>query len=233
MTPTSVIIATKDLKRGNRSLSRLFFQWVSLDRPGVEVLVMDGSNNAEHKLICQMMAKTTAIVHHRPQETLNLPALWNEGVRLATHGRILISGADFLYSPDFFTEAEKVWTPKRLVMCMTHELPNIGITERMVRDWLWNWPRIKVFFAANPKLANGIQYATKELFTKIPFDERLEKLGGMDNLQAYKCEREGYEPFWWEQKNVLHQWHPISRMKFDKQFNDNLKVISDYVKNGD
>jgi hypothetical protein len=227
---TSVIIATRNLIQGNRDIKRLLWQWVSLQGKA-EVIIVDGSGIAENKLIRDMFQRKGADVRiiHEKQDVLNLPKLWNLGIREAQGEHILISGADFLYAPDFFDRAKEVHTPERLVMCMCHELPNIGITEGKVKDWAWNWANIQPFFKANPKLANGIQYGTKKLFLDVPFDERMEKLGGMDNLQAYKCEREGYEPFWWEQKLVLHQWHPISRMKFDKQFNENQKVISEYL----
>jgi hypothetical protein len=226
----SVVIATKDLKRGNRDIRRLKWQWVSLDRPDVQVLVIDGSHQSENKLIKGLLEGTTAEVIHRPQSTLNLPALWNYGVEIAAHDRILISGADFLYAPNFFEEAEKVYRPDRLTMCMCHALPNIGISEAMVRGWNWNWDKIEVFFKHNPRLANGIQYAHKDLFKAVPFDERMEKLGGMDNLQEYKCKALGYDCFWWEQSLVLHQWHPISRMKFDRQFEKNQDVIREFFK---
>lgn len=227
---TSVIIATKDLKRGNRDIRRLKWQWVSLDRPDVQVLVIDGSHHSEHRLIKQLLSGTTAEVVHRPQEVMNLPALWNYGVSIAAYDRILISGADFMYAPNFFDEVEKVHRSDRLTMCMCHELPNIPMTEARVRAWAWDWSKIKVFFAANPRLANGIQYAEKALFQDVPYDERMAKLGGMDNLQEYKCKAKGYDCYWWEQKLVLHQWHPISRMKLDKQFNENQKIISEFVK---
>jgi hypothetical protein len=225
----TVVIATKDLRRGNRGIKRLKWQQVSLDRPDVQVLVIDGSHKSENTLIRQLLDGTNAEVIHRPQDTLNLPALWNYGVQISAHDRILISGADFLYSPDFFEQVEKVYRKDRLVMCMCHELPNMPITGALVKGWSWNWNRIEVFFKWNPRLANGIQYAHKDLFLDVPFDERLEKLGGMDNLQEYKCKAKGYDCFWWEQKFVLHQWHPISRMKFDKQFKRNIGVVDKYV----
>lgn len=221
----SVIIATKDLKQGNRDIRRLKWQCISLDRPDVQVVVMDGSRRAEHTLIRELLANTNAEVVHAPQDVMNLPKLWNHGVRIAAHDRILISGADFMFAPSFFDEIEKVHKDDRLTMCMCHELPHIGLTEKMVRDWRWNWANIKVFFKAKPRLANGIQYGTKALFLDVPFDERMEKLGGMDNLHEYHCQQKGYDTFWWEQKLVLHQWHPISRMKLDKQFEANQQVI--------
>ncbi len=140
---------------------------------------------------------------------------------------IHISGADFLYSPDFMAEVAKVRNPERLTMCKVWELPKMNITHERVK--MWKWPALKEFFAYKPRLANGIQHATKELFTKVPYDERMLKLGGMDNLQEYKCQKEGYDCYWWEQQHVLHQWHKISPMKVDKQFNENQKVISSYL----
>lgn len=225
----TVVIATKDLKRGNRDIRRLKWQVLSLDKPDVQVLVIDGSHKAEHRLIAGLLKGTQAELIHRPQTVLNLPKLWNYGVSIAAHDRILISGADFLYAPNFFERVAEVHRSNRLTMCMCHALPNIGITASNVHGWNWNWHNIEVFFKQNPRHANGIQYAEKALFQDVPFDESMEKLGGMDNLQEYKCQAKGYETFWWEQNLVLHQWHPISRMKFDAQFERNQHTIRKFL----
>ena len=225
----TVVIATKDLKRGNRDIRRLKWQVLSLSRSDVQVLVVDGSHKSEHRLIESLLKGTDAELVYRPQGILNLPKLWNYGVSIAAYDRILISGADFLYAPDFFEQVQTVHDPRQLTMCMCHALPNIGITASRVRGWNWNWDHIEVFFKENPRHANGSRFAVKALFEDVPFDERMEKLGGMDNLQDYKCKAKGYKTLWWEQKLVLHQWHPTSRLKFDKQFNRNQETIKEFL----
>jgi len=227
---TSVIIATKDLIKCGRGIDRLYYQVLSLRQQSeeVEIIIVDGSGFPEHKRITQRLHGMGVRMIHAEQSVMNLPKLWNLGVREAQGEWIHISGSDFLYAPTFMDRIKEVRNDLTLVMCKVWELPRMNITNNNVLKW--QWPTLKEFFAANPKLANGIQHGTKKLFLEIPYDERMEKLGGMDNLQQYKCERNGYECFWWEQQLVLHQWHKISPMKMDKQFNENQKVISSYIK---
>jgi hypothetical protein len=182
----------------------------------------------EHKRITQRLYGMGVKLIHSEQTVLNLPKLWNLGIREAQGQWIHISGADFLYAPTFMDRIKEVRNELTLVMCKVWDLPRMPLTNSNVLKW--QWPTLKEFFAPNPKLANGIQHGTKKLFLEIPYDERMEKLGGMDNLQQYKCERNGYDCLWWEQQLVLHQWHKMSPMKIDKQFNENQKVISSYIK---
>jgi hypothetical protein len=223
---TSFIIATKDLIKGGRGIDRLYWQVLSLQGQG-EVIIMDGSSYPEFHQITKRLHNLSVRLYHRPQAVLNLPALWNEGVRLAVGEWIHISGADFIYHPGFLKAVEEVRNPNRLVMCKVWELPRMTIKASNVAEW--KWPTLREFFPAKPRLANGIQHGTKALFEAVPYDERMEKLGGMDNLQEYKCSKAGYDCFWWEQQMVLHQWHKVSQLKADKQFNRNQQIIKDYL----
>ena len=227
---TTFVIATKDLIKAGRGVERLYWQALSIDAMSVkcELLIIDGSLTAENNIIRKRLKGTSAKVIHLPQDVLNLPKLWNQGVQMAAGEWMHISGADFIYSPQFMGEVAGVRKEDRLVMCKVWELPRMNITKDRISKW--NWPPLKEFFAYKPRLANGIQHATKELFAKVPYDERMLKLGGMDNLQEYKCIKEGYDCYWWEQRHVLHQWHKISQMKMGAQFNENQKIIRDYLK---
>jgi len=226
---TSFIIATKDLIKAGRGIERLYWQCLSLSRQSekVDIILVDGSGYPEFSLIRSRLKGLPVRLFHQPQAVMNLPKLWNFGVQQA-HEWVHITGADFLYAPNFMDEVRKVRADDTLVMCKVWDAPKGAVTRKAVEEWKWH--SLKEFFAVNPKLANGIQHGRKELFLKVPYDERMEKLGGMDNLQQYKCEREGYKCLWWEQQYVLHQWHKISHMKMDKQFKANQQVISDYIK---
>jgi len=228
VTDTSVIIATKDLIKAGRGIDRLYWQCLSLakqpERP--DIILVDGSGGPENKLIRRRLAGLPVRIFHAEQTVLNLPKLWNFGIQQAREW-VHISGADFLYAPTFMAEVAKVRRPDRLVMCKVWDIPRMPIKEKNLDAW--TWPRLTEFFPPNPKLANGIQHAERQLFERIPYDEKMEKLGGMDNLQQYKCEREGVECYWWEQQLVLHQWHKISPFKVDPQFNRNQQIIKEYL----
>lgn len=225
---TTFVIATKDLIKAGRGIDRLYWQCLSLTRQSerVDIVLVDGSGYPEFNLISKRLKGLPVRLFHQPQATMNLPKLWNFGIQQA-HEWVHISGADFLYSPTFMNVVKEVRATDRLVMCKVWDAPKGAVNRKAVEEW--KWPKLTEFFPLNPKLANGIQHAKKELFLDVPYDERMEKLGGMDNLQQYKCEREGYECFWWEQQHVLHQWHKMSPMKIDPQFNRNQQTIKDYL----
>lgn len=223
---TSFIIATKDLIKSGRGIDRLYWQCLSLSlqTEKVDIMVVDGSG-AEHSLIKARLKDLPVRLFSIPQPVMNLPQLWNFGVQNA-HEWVHISGADFVYAPNFMEEVKKVRGENKLVMCKVWDIPKLKITDHVEK---WRWPKITEFFPQNPKLANGIQHGTRELFLKIPYDENMELLGGMDNLQQYKCEKEGVECYWWEQQLVLHQHHKQSQLKRHPQFERNQRTIKDYL----
>lgn len=224
---TDVVIATWRLMRDGRGIDRLRFQVASLEPQWCGIIVVDGSPIAEHSMIQQRLSGTKARVLSMPQGTMNLPQLWNYGVNQSSADHILISGADFIYHPCFIKTAESLYQGGELLMCQAHCLSR---TDRATFDKIanWRWGKLEPF--PHGELANGIQFAERQLFLDHPYDERLELLGGMDNLMRYKVEKSGKNAVWWKQQMVLHQWHKVSRYKRDKQFEENQKIISDFVK---
>ena len=224
---TSVVIATKDLIKDGRGIKRLVFQVYSLRNQADEVIIVDGSGHAEHQQIAQRIK--TARIFHVTQAKMNLSALWNIGVEKAQGSHILISGADMVYHSRFLEFAKEKYKEDTLLMCQAHTIPKTDpITYEKID--LWAWRGVKPF--PHGKLANGIQFASKEVFKEVPYDERMELLGGMDNLMEYKCAKSGIEPVWWEQNYVYHQWHQQSRYKQHEQFEKNQQTIREYLKDG-
>jgi len=222
---TSVVIATKDLIKDGRGIKRLVFQVYSLRNQADEIIIVDGSSVPEHNQIAQRIKN--ARIFHVYQAKMNLSALWNIGVEKAQGDRILISGADFLYHRDFLFRAAEKYTPGSLLMCQAHCVSRADrVTYEKIDRWAWHL--VTVF--PHGKLANGIQYADKEVFKKVPYDERMELLGGMDNLMQYKCEKNGIDTVWWEQNYVYHQWHQQSKFKRHEQFEKNQQTIREYLK---
>lgn len=189
---------------------------------------MDGSDEDQYQELKYFTDQYSFCNHvHLKQEVFNKPALLNYAIKNSDADYIIASDADYIFKRDFLSTYDKFCGPQKMLLKEVQMMPHMNITLNRIHFWQFDKYKLNRW----GKLANGAaQCATREYFLNNPYNEQMEKLGGMDNLAVYTAEKKGLDISWITESVILHQFHPISSMKWDDQFNKNQQIIKDELK---
>ena len=211
----SVIIPIHNCRR--RGIDRLKWQLLSLDLQRVQpktVFIPDSSDMVEFLENRASVdhwresLKMSIDIHHFGARAesggFNMPHLFNRGIERATTEFILCTGIDFMYDPGLFGAYLGTAKPDLLILKEVQMLPNMTITEGMIRKWSFgNHPK-----NGAGKWADGIQFAHRDLWQSLGgYDERIAGWGGMDNDLHQRAAKAGFREVWFRGGKILHQWH--------------------------
>ena len=219
-----IALTVHNLVGAKRGLERVQNLCHSLSTQSLNcVWVMDSSNKLEYAMLHKMLKDFSFVKHiHIHQDIFNKPKLLNQAMKLSDAKWFMCTDADYIFKKDLLEVCRKHRSEDRLLLKEVNMLPRIAIDYNMIDKW--KFPKApKNQFG---KIADGaLQYTTRAWFEKVGgYDERMDKLCGMDNDLHARAKRDGLIPYWIEESQILHQWHPHSPMKLDNQARRNWKI---------
>ncbi len=219
----------------DRGLERVYFSLLSLSyqttRPKT-VWVMNSSRSGEFRMLDRLISKFDFVEHiGMDNKEFNKCKLLNAGIKLSDEKFVMCTDADYIFRSDFVDVCNGLMAEGTLLLKAVYELPKMRITDTLVK--LYSFPKGKINFykskATGENLANGAcQLTAREWFLQNPYDERMSNLGGMDNLCVMKARDQKMDIKWIEDSHIFHQWHKISKLKIDPQFEKNQDIIREY-----
>lgn len=157
---------------------------------------------------------------HYPLDLFNMPKAFNIAIQECHTPYIMFTGADMLFSPNFFDALTNalVSCDNPFVMAYMGYLPRpmeFMCVEASDPD-IWKGLLEEVEDPPTQPLSTGTQAGLTSWFTSIRgFDERFVGLGGPDSDMLGQAQNHGLNIIWipWEEAQILHQWHEISELK--------------------
>ena len=227
MNDSTVILPIYNLQK--RGLKRVMLSVYSLQKQDCNIIVVDGSSEAQYGELERFLKGLNVLHYHLPLDEFNKPKLLNKGIELAETEYVFCSDADYLFKDDLIATCKGFQGPEILLHKKVKMLPAINLTKNRIDSW--KFPKCQ--FNEWGTLANGaMQYATKKFFIDNPFNEEMSGFGAMDNLTAYVAHKNEMAIFWIEDSEMLHQHHPIERKMTGEnkiKFNRNQKILADYI----
>lgn len=155
--------------------------------------------------------KMRLTVQHCPM-SFNMPLAFNIGIKQAKGKYVMVTGTDYLFSPNLIaTIVRELQTGNIFILAKSGRLPKGA-------DISQPWPELcKLASRRGRKSVGAIQAAERDWFCKVRgYDERFAGgLGGVDDDIKQRAKRDGLRLHWieFEEAQVLHQWHPKSKLK--------------------
>ena len=211
----AVIIATYELgKRGYDRLKMGLFSLYEQSHEAPLIYVVDGSGYDEAtRFENDLEYETYPGIEFIGQMTMpmNLPVLWNTGMKYSNADYFLITGADFLYSSDLLDQYRAMARPDRFICKQVRMMPE---GHRPTHEQIMNWDFPTYPYNEFGKAACGIQFFHRDWFTRSGgYDEDMVLLGGMDEDMLKRATAAGLEIHWMTEGDILHQWHPSEKNK--------------------
>jgi len=227
----TVILPIYNLR--NRGLKRVMNSVYSLQKQDCNIIVVDGSNEAQFNEMKGFLRGLNVLHYHLPLEEFNKPILLNKGIELSTTEYIFCSDADYIFKHDLINICKDSRGKNVLLHKKVKMLPAVNITKSRIDNW--TFPKCK--FNIWGTLANGgMQYATKQFFIDNPYNEEMSGFGAMDNLTAYMAFKNWVAIVWVEESEMMHQSHPTEKKMSGSnlvKFKRNQQILADYIKKHD
>ena len=224
----TVILPIYNLRK--RGLKRVYNSVYSLQKQDCEIIVVDGSNDAQYNEMKQLLKGFRVEHYHLPLEEFNKPILLNKGIELADTEYIFCSDADYIFKHNLINVCKDYRGNNILLHKKVKMLPSVNITKSRIDKWTFP----KCNYNAWGTLANGaMQYSTKQFFLDNPYNEEMSGFGGMDNLTAYMAHKNWVAIVWVDESEMLHQHHPIENKMSGSnaiKFKRNQKILADYIR---
>lgn len=201
-------------------------------------IIVDTSNDGWYSRISDVCKKYNAIHLYAPEQSniWNMSRAFNAGLKYTKNVHkskyAMTTGMDFIFAPNFISEAIKNASENRLVLCRVHDLP-----KDVKKFDMKQFNRFLKKSTLHGQSGSGAcQLASLDWFLSIGgYDERLKMWGTVDNDLVKRAHLDGKELRWLTNTSILNQWHPkyknlIIAAKSQKKMNKRIFISSNSVK---
>lgn len=205
--PTTISVVIPTWKRGIEMLARTVNSLVSQTSPPDEILIVDMNKRRDDEI--GKLPITTYV--HAPSATFSLSRGFNIGIkRTRENGYILCTGAEMMFSPNYFEELKSIIDSRIMVIGTCGFLPEDV-------DYNADWDELveRIIEGSASKVSPGtFQCASRDWWLRVRgYDESL-KFAYVDSDIVQRGFMDGLErkAILWSVAQVLHQWHEPSEL---------------------
>jgi hypothetical protein len=179
-----------------------------------EIFLIDQSSDLTMSFDNGIACRTNGITHFfNPKENMNMSQGLNVGIKLSQSDYVMMTGIDWLFSPNFFTILRSKTGEGKIVQCLGGYLPE-GC------DLHQDWSTLKSIAEQGEisrRLSPGCcQCVPRSWALKVHgYDERFPAQDGVDDDFRSRAIKDGLESTWieWNEAQAIHMFHPKSPLK--------------------
>lgn len=161
--------------------------------------------------------KAKVKLEYLPLPAFNKPKAINQGAKISKSEWLIFTDADYLFVPGMLQVANLSRNKDKMLLKQVECLPEGFPVNQLVSKWDLAPKRLHKF-AHGEAACGGFMYHHRDFFKKSGgLDENMAGHGGMDEDYVNRAKNAGMQIEWLKEGRILHQWHPISKMRLPEQ----------------